>query len=208
MNSLILLKNLKQLAKHSHCVKNFKLKHAFFSDLPNKAQVSSDLKSNNHNALSNRKYRESYECVYEFRHIKSLRLLTRFKVYQTFFSIAFAGYSFFAIDDLNILLLTNGTMLLAVVMLFIISRQAVRVVGRMYISDDKTKALISHLDFYGKRRDFEVEISEIEPLASFDELKEAYVHLRLKDATGSMVVSLPYGRVHDKKALLKILGAE
>ena len=126
----------------------------------------------------------------------------------SFFSIAFAGYSFFVIDDLNILLFTNGTMLLAVIMLFIISRQSVRVVGRMYISDDKTKALISHLDFYGKRRDFEVEISEIEPLASFGELKEAYVYLRLKDATGSMIVSLLYGKVYDKEGLLKILGAE
>ena len=41
--------------------------------------------------------------------------------------------------------------------------------------------------------DFEVEISEKEPLASFYELKEAYVYLRLNDATGLMIVSLMYG---------------
>jgi hypothetical protein len=99
-------------------------------------------------------------------------------------------------------------MFLALIMLFVISRQTVRVVGRMYISDDKTKAMISHLNFFGKRRDFEINIDEIEPLSSLSELKDAYTYFKLKDTNGSMIISVPHGKIHKKDDFLKILGVE
>ena len=213
MNSLILLRNSLNLLKISSksCGPKLNLKHISFSHLAKSKSIK-----NNSNAVAEstsvsqiqKKYRESFNCVYEFRFIKHVRLLNRFKIYQTIFAVGTGIYSLIAIDDVKSVLVLNGAMFLALIMLFVISRQTIRVVGRIYISDDKTRVLISHLDFFGKRRDFEVNISEIEPLASFGELKEPYFYLKLKDTDGSMIVSVPYGKIHDKNGFLKIFGIE
>jgi hypothetical protein len=98
-------KNLKQFLKPFSNVNKLKIKHKYLSDLP---KLSTNVAAQQ-NMPSVKKYRESYDCVYEFRYIKHLRLLSRFKVYQTFFSVSFAMFSLVAFDDIQIILFTNGT---------------------------------------------------------------------------------------------------
>ena len=72
------------------------------------------------------------------------------------------------------------------------------------MSDDQKYVLISHLGFFGKRRDIEIKLEEIESLSSIEELKEKFVKLKLNDSDGHMLISLPYGYDYNKNKFLKI----
>ena len=155
------------------------------------------------------KYKGCFNCVYKFNYINHLRLFSRMKIYQTVFSTAFGLgsvvlYDMKIVDDLNYLLVANGCMLFALLMLLIISRQTVKVVGRIYLNDAKDKVILSHLNFLGKRRDVEVDLELIEPLSSLDELNESSLSLKLKNMDGQMYVSLAHGLVYDKSDFLKL----
>jgi len=74
------------------------------------------------------------------------------KIYQTVGSTLMGVASVVAYDakiftELNSLLMINGAMAFALVMLLIISRQTVKVVGRIYVSDNGQKVMLSHLNF-------------------------------------------------------------
>lgn len=155
------------------------------------------------------KYKENYNCIYKFNYINHLRLFSRMKIYQTGLSVlsSFASvilYNTKIVQDLTSLLYINGAMVFSLIMLFVISRQTVKLVGRIYLSDDKSKVLISHLDFFGKRRDMAIDLDDIESLSTIDELSEKFVKLRLKNSDGHMLISLPLGNVYDRDGFLKL----
>ena len=158
--------------------------------IANKCSLSSFIRQSSSISSSSKpknppkEYREGFQCVYRFKYINHLRLLNRFKLYQTAFSCcaaiaSTAMYSLNYVTDISTLLVINGSMWLALVMLLIISRHSVRVVGALYVNESEKKALISHLNFYAKRKDIELKLSSIEPLASMDELRDAYLKLRV-----------------------------
>ena len=169
---------------------------------------------NQHKAQTNKpiaveKYKDIYNCVYKFNLINHLRLFSRIKIYQTVASSVIGigstiAYETKLIEDVATLLFINGSMVFALAMLLVISRQTVRVIGRIYLSDDQSKVCLSHLNFMGKRRDIEVGIDMIEPLSSIDELKEKHLKLRLKDMDGHMYVYLNNCEVYDKADFLKV----
>jgi hypothetical protein len=161
-------------------------------------------------AQKQRAFLENFDCIYTFRYINQLRLMNRAKVYQTALSITFGVASIFLYDmglitDINMTLAANASMLCALFMLLLISRQTVKVIGKMYLSKDGSTVLISHLNFWGKRRDFKLKILDIEPLASLYDLNDTIVNLRIKNADGSMYLSLTYGVNLDKDKLFKLL---
>lgn len=131
------------------------------------------------------------------------------KIYQTAASSLMGIGSVLAydakfIEDLNTLILMNCSMVFALAMLLVVSRQTVRVIGRMYISDDEQRVLLSHLNFMGKRRDIEVDIDMIESLSSLDELNEKFLKVNLKDMEGSMYLSMAMCDIYDREKFLKI----
>ena len=156
-------------------------------------------------------YREGFTCIYQFRYIVPLRIVNRFKIYQTVFSVltglgSLAAYASHCFDDLQFVAILNGSMWLALFMLLLISRNSVRVVGAIYLDDaTKTQALISHLDFLAKRRDFVVDLNKVHTIDTADELKELYLKVKLQDAEGFMFLFHKHGFVHDAKGLRKFL---
>lgn len=159
------------------------------------------------------KYKDNYTCIYEFRFIKQLRVFNRIKIYQTVLSVLFGVSSFYLyekniIGDLNSLLAVNGSMIFALVMLLVISRKTVKVVGKMYLNEDKSKVLISHLNFIGKRKDIEISTSQIEPISSIKELNETVLHLRLKGFDGSMILLVPYSKILNIDDFASVFGVK
>jgi hypothetical protein len=154
-----------------------------------------------------RTFLQEFDCIYEFRYIKLVRLLARAKIYQTATSVALGGGSFIMFNmnmiNTNELMAVNGLMAFALIMLYAISRETVRVVGRMYLSKDENRIMISHLNFFGKRQDFELNTEEIEPIASIDEINQTIFNLKIKNMEGHMVLSLPHANIN-KAAILKI----
>ncbi|RNA21321.1 transmembrane protein -like [Brachionus plicatilis] len=158
-------------------------------------------------------YKNEFECILQFRFIKHLRLASRLKLYQTGFSLLFAIGSVYAYEmdytqNVNVLLSTNFCMIFALIMLIIISRQTIKVVGKLYLSKDANKVLISHLSFLGKRRDIIVNTSDIEGLSSISELKDTFLKLKMNNMNGFMYMILPYSEILNKDALLRVLKAK
>ena len=155
------------------------------------------------------KYKENFNCIYKFKYINHLRLFSRMKIYQTGFSVlsgfgSIILYNTQIVQDLNALLYINTAMVFALIMLFVISRQTVKIVGRIYLNDDQSKVLIAHLGFFGKRRDVLVNLNDIESFSSIDELSDTFFKIRLKNLDGYMLASLPMGEIYDKNAFLKL----
>lgn len=191
------------LAKSQKYVRLFTLSRLSFSI---SAKLNSSSKQIENPSI---KYRDNFDCIYKFRYINHLRLFSRMKIYQTGLSVlsgvgSIILYNAQIVKELSALLYINGAMVFALIMLFVISRQTVKIIGRIYLSDDQSKVLISHLDFFGKRRDMEINLEDIESLSSIDELSEKFFKLRLKNLDGYMLVSLPLGEIYDKNAFLKL----
>lgn len=153
---------------------------------------------------------DQFDCVYQFKFITQLRFMNRLKVYQTFISVGFGVSSIILYDmgyvkEIESMILLNGAMVFALVMMIILSRQTVRVVGRMYLSKDQNTVMISHLNFWGKRRDFQVKLDDVEAIASLGELNETLMNLKLRNMDGSMLLSVPYGKNIQQDGLFKIL---
>lgn len=156
---------------------------------------------------------ENFECVYTFRYINHLRLLSRAKIIQTGASTVFALasivlYQFEVITDALVLLGVNATMLFALVMLLIISRQTVKVVGRLYLHKHADQVLISHLNFFGKRRDFTLDLNEIRPITTTAELRDTFFKLQINSMDGHMLIILPLGKIHNVEKFLKAIKAK
>lgn len=157
-------------------------------------------------------YKNEFECILQFRYINHLRLASRLKLYQTGFSILIAAGSVIAFEmdltkNINALLSANLCMIFALIMLLIVSKQIIRIVGRLYLSKDGKKVLVSHLNFLGKRRDFVVNIEDIQGLNSISELKDTFFKLKMNNMDGFMYMILPYSQILNKQAFLKILKA-
>jgi hypothetical protein len=164
---------------------------------------------NKEETLAQLELRQKYDCVYEFRYIRQLRLFSRMKIYQSVLSVLFgisslSLYEMNYINDLNTIITINATMAFAVLMLFIISRQTVKFVGKMYINPEKNRILISHLNFLGNRRDFEIDIDKVESLDSIQALNDIFFKLKMNDFDGFMLMSLRLGKLHDKENFKKI----
>lgn len=154
-------------------------------------------------------YKNEFECIFQFRFIKHLRLASRLKLYQTGFSFLFATGSILAFEmgytqNINALFSANFCMVFALVMLIIISKQTIKIVGKLYLSKDSKKVMISHLNFLGKRRDMIINIDEIEALSSISELNESFLKLKMNNMSGFMYMILPYSEILNKNAFLTV----
>jgi hypothetical protein len=153
-------------------------------------------------------FMKDFDCIYEFRYIKIIKFITRAKIYQTGASIFFGMSSLLLFDlnmiDFNGLMTINGSMIFALIMLYYISKETTRVVGRMYLSKDKTRIMISHLNFFGKRQNLELPVEDIEPASCIEEINEKIFNLKVNNLEGSLLLSFPYANIN-KAAVLKLL---
>jgi hypothetical protein len=154
---------------------------------------------------------ENYKCIYHFSLINHLRIFNRLKIYQTITSVVYAIsslllFQFEIIDDSILLIGTNAAMIFAIFMFYIISRQSVRVVGRLYLSQDGKNVKIAHLNVLGRRKEFEIKVDDITPLSHIGELEDTFLSLKVNSMDGSMFIVRPFGRILDQENFLKIFG--
>jgi hypothetical protein len=154
---------------------------------------------------------DDYHCVYEMKYIRHLKLINRSQIYLTSLATLMAlgslyGYETKKIESVSSILVANGFMYFTMGMLFLVSKQSSRFVGRMYISKDKERVVISHLSIVGKRKNIEVPLDKIQPFDSSDELKDVFIKLRFTNVKDFMYISMGLAKIHDKENFLKILG--
>lgn len=154
----------------------------------------------------------SFTTVYRFNYIVHLKVLARLKIYQTVFTLVAVPQAFYlhSSGDLSTQMLyaSAGLASLACIMLYVMSFSIRKVVGILAMSDDNMNVKISHLSFWGKRKDILCDVSDIVPLADMSE-SPTHVYVKLKRYSTSTDLNLfvRHGRITDISKLQNILGS-
>uniref|UniRef100_A0A672QD66 Transmembrane protein 186 n=1 Tax=Sinocyclocheilus grahami TaxID=75366 RepID=A0A672QD66_SINGR len=153
-----------------------------------------------------------YSPVYTFPVIKGLRALSRLKLMQTGITVVLlpAVYYLYLQGQASVMLLSysTGIAVFAGVMLYSISHYVRRVVGMMYLDSTQTVLKVSHLTFWGHRRDIYVPVSDVMTLGdSGDTEGEPILRLKRYSCSDTMYFSTRLGRVVDRNAFEKVFGS-
>nr|XP_055074003.1 transmembrane protein 186 [Misgurnus anguillicaudatus] len=153
-----------------------------------------------------------YNLIYAFPPIKGLRALSRLKLMQTGITVILLPtvYYLYLQGDASATLLTYTTCIagFAGVMLYSISHYVRRVVGMMYLDSTQTILKVSHLTFWGHRRDIYVPVSDVMTLGDTGDTKgEVILRMKRYSSSDTMFFSTRLGRVVDKDAFGKVFGS-
>ncbi|XP_067272266.1 transmembrane protein 186 isoform X2 [Pseudorasbora parva] len=153
-----------------------------------------------------------YDLIYAFPAIKGLRALSRLKLMQTGITAVLlpAVYYLYLQGQASALLMSysTGIAVFAGVMLYSISHYVRRVVGMMYLDSTQTILKVSHLTFWGHRRDLYVPVSDVMTLGdSGDSKGEPILRLKRYSSSDTMYFSTRLGQVVDRNAFEKVFGS-
>lgn len=154
-----------------------------------------------------------YRCIYRFKAIKHIRVISRLKIYQTFMtvSLGLVSYPLYINETLTLdtLIYFNIASGIGLVTLYGISRLLINVICAMYVNKDETKILISHLNFWARRSNIEVPVKDLKPFVySMEDLNSLILRLSLKNMDGKMYFSLRLAEFYDRKIFKKLLFME
>ncbi|XP_016410452.1 transmembrane protein 186-like [Sinocyclocheilus rhinocerous] len=153
-----------------------------------------------------------YSLIYTFPAIKGLRALSRLKLMQTGITVVLLPtvYYLYLQGQASVMLLSysTGIAVFAGIMLYSISHYVRRVVGMMYLDSTRTVLKVSHLTFWGHRRDIYVPVSDVMTLGESGDTKgEPILCLKRYSRSDTMYFSPRLGRVVDKNAFEKVFGS-
>ncbi|XP_051550136.1 transmembrane protein 186 [Myxocyprinus asiaticus] len=155
---------------------------------------------------------KKYTLIYAFPAIKGLRALSRLKLMQTGITVILLPtvYYLYLHGQASVTLIsyTTGIALFAGIMLYSISHYVRRVVGMMYLDSTQTTLKVSHLTFWGHRKDIYLPVSDVMTLGDTGDTKgEPILRLKRYSSSDSMYFSTRLGRVVDKDAFEKVFGS-
>ncbi|CAM4654973.1 unnamed protein product [Leuciscus chuanchicus] len=153
-----------------------------------------------------------FNLMYAFPAIKGLRALSRLKLMQTGITVVLlpAVYYLYLQGQASGMLVsyTTGIAVFAGFMLYSISHYVRRVVGMMYLDSTQTVLKVSHLTFWGHRRDVYVPVSDVMTLGDSGDTKgEPILCLKRFSSSDTMYFSTRLGRVVDRNAFEKVFGS-
>ena len=171
------------------------------------SETSSYLKSGNSVVLQG----EKYTTFYKFRYIVAFRMFNRLKLYQTGFTVllvpAMSYLNSIGHVDSGTLTYTIGICGFAMVMLYLSSIYTRRIIGQMHLSEDLKTVMVSHLTFWGNRRDVPIPVDDV---VSFSELyensQEILVRFRRYSTQDYLFYFLKYADILDKDKFIHVFG--
>ena len=149
---------------------------------------------------------------YRFPHIRWVRGLARLKIYQTAATVVMLppmcyGY---AIDVVSLpsVQAAFAVATFAGVMLYGISGYTRNFIGMLSLNKAEDMVRISHLTFWGKRRDLYAPVEDIVPLADISENpKDIYVKLCRYSTKDVLYFTLRAGGIEDMSKFVKVFGS-
>lgn len=153
-----------------------------------------------------------YNLIYAFPAIKGLRALSRLKLIQTGITVILLPTVYYLYlqgqASVTLLTYTTGITVFAGIMLYSISHYVRRVVGMMYLDSAQTILKVSHLTFWGHRRDIYLPVSDAMTLGDAGDTKgEPILRFKRYSSSDTMFFSTRLGRVVDKDAFEKVFGS-
>jgi len=149
---------------------------------------------------------------YRFPHIRWVRGLARLKIYQTAATVVMLppmcyGYAN-GMVSLPSVQAAFAVATFAGVMLYGISGYTRNFIGMLSLNKTEDMVQISHLTFWGKRRDIYAPVEDVVPLADMSENpKDIYVKLCRYSTTDVLYFTLRAGGIEDMSKFVKVFGS-
>lgn len=166
--------------------------------------------STSHN-LEDESVNATFTKIYFLPQITVLRMLSRLKIYQTGITLLVlpaTGYlAAVGTVPFSVFQYSASLAMFAGAMLYVMSGFFRRVIGMIAIDETQTVLRVSHMTFWGKRRDRYINVGEVVPLSETpDNVRDVYVHFRTYTNNDVLYLSLKCGHILDWSLLEKVLG--
>ncbi|XP_041061688.1 transmembrane protein 186 isoform X2 [Carcharodon carcharias] len=174
-------------------------------------QMSADVQE--HQGQSKPKFpdNEHFTAIYKFQGIRFLRAISQLKILQTGITVALLPtvYYFYLLEQIQYALLSYITGLsgFAIIMLYSMSYYLRRFIGMLYLNELGTTLKVSHLSFWGRRKDFYVPVEDVMPLGDTgDTANEIILQFKQYNSTEVFYFTVKFGQVVDKQKFLQVFG--
>jgi len=156
-----------------------------------------------------------FEAVYVSPHIRQIRVACRLKVYQTIFVVGMIPTSLLMLDR-GLLLPSHvgyvaGFSVFSLIVLGVMGEFFRKFVGILYLSEDKSKVIISHNTFLGKRADILMDTNNLVPLAETPENLDKELVWKIYLYSGepkTYYICTKYGGILSRRKFADIFGEE
>ncbi|KAJ8246005.1 hypothetical protein GJAV_G00262630 [Gymnothorax javanicus] len=154
---------------------------------------------------------QNFSLIYTFPAIRILRVISRLKLLQTGITVLLLPpvyYLYFQGQaTYTIVCYSTGIAFFAAFMLYSLSFYLRRFVGRMYLDDSKTTLKVSHLSFWGHRRDLYLPVTDVMMFGDTgDSRNEPLLSLKRYSCPDTLYFSTRFGHVVDKQAFESVFG--
>lgn len=153
----------------------------------------------------------NFEVIYRFPYIVHMHLLSRFKIYQTGFSVAavplcYAMHSN-GLLSLEVCHYVVFYSIVACAMLYVFSFYLRRLVGIIAYNSTDDLVKVSHLTFWGSRKDIFLHVKNIVPLSDMsDNPNDIFVKFQQYDSKDVLFLVLKFGEIKDMEKFQLVLG--
>ncbi|XP_071845820.1 transmembrane protein 186-like [Apostichopus japonicus] len=154
---------------------------------------------------------KEFSPFYHFPYIVPMRIFSRLKLGQTVLTVSLVPALYLAeyceviqhVDkSLTVMLAT-----LALSMLYALGEFFRRLIGMMYLSRDETRVKVSHLTFWGQRKDLTFPVSDVIPLRDCGEDKDTINKLRRYSTNRYLLFSARFGRILNREKFEIVFGS-
>lgn len=151
------------------------------------------------------------KVLYTFPNIKLARNVTKLKFFQTAVVVActpsVVGAYMNGVVPYVQFMSSMGIIIFSTTFLYIIGETIRKVICILKYNKKTDEVIISHLTFFGRRRDIVLPVSKIVPVSdSSEDVKDTYVRVNTYDKSESFFLFINHATEEEKKELLKIIG--
>lgn len=156
---------------------------------------------------------EDFVMIYRFPHITKARFLCRLKLYQTVTTLCLLpvhGYFYWTGHILaTSMTFTVGVCILSTAMLYVMGEFFRKFIGAIYYSEQRNVIRISHLSFFGKRKEVFLPLKDLVPLSELDDnVSDVYIKIkRYSTENFNLLLSLKFGGIEDKQYFTTVFGS-
>lgn len=154
---------------------------------------------------------DNVSLLYRFNHISTASTITKVKIFQTVLVIAAVpylyGYYLSGVVSYLKFMSSVGIMTFSTAMLYVLGGSISKIICVMKYNKDTDEVLISHLTFWGRRRDVSIPVSNIVPVSdSGENVTDTFIKVNTFDNSESFVIPLKDATEQEKEAVLAIIG--
>ncbi|XP_064478942.1 transmembrane protein 186-like [Ornithodoros turicata] len=158
--------------------------------------------------------KEQWTIIFKYPHIHRVSFFCRLKVYQTCFTLlmgpTFLLTEYFKLVETELSTAVLCSSLLACLVMLVIGNFAERIVGILYLNEDRSKIRVAHLTFFGHRTD---EILNTQDVAHFSDIGEKWDDILVKVHRHNrpehpFFLSLRHGGIVDRELFEQVFGQD